>query len=165
MKRRSLHGVDCHDLYRIAQSARQTRQRAAGSLSGSPCTSMKCAGPPTVSLPACGSRSTAPPRQVAAPSASQGSSPARTSASTSQARWPARTEPPPKSLPAAIGTPAACAARTLAWATSSRSADRKSTRLNSSHSSISYAVFCLKKKKNATAVLHHTKKKNRDDQL
>src|SRR5699024_11381867 len=27
-------------------------------------------------------------------------------------------------------------------------ADRKSTRLNSSHVSISYAVFCLKKKKN-----------------
>src|SRR5689334_24479000 len=26
--------------------------------------------------------------------------------------------------------------------------DRKSTRLNSSHSSISYAVFCLKKKRN-----------------
>src|SRR5256886_14914531 len=26
--------------------------------------------------------------------------------------------------------------------------DRKSTRLNSSHSQISYAVFCLKKKKN-----------------
>src|SRR5438128_5390637 len=26
--------------------------------------------------------------------------------------------------------------------------DRKSTRLNSSHGSISYAVFCLKKKKN-----------------
>src|SRR5438309_8444654 len=32
--------------------------------------------------------------------------------------------------------------------------DRKSTRLNSSHSSISYAVFCLKKKKKK-------KKKNR----
>src|SRR2546430_4357580 len=29
----------------------------------------------------------------------------------------------------------------------SQSADRKSTRLNSSHSQISYAVFCLKKKK------------------
>src|SRR5689334_24054185 len=29
--------------------------------------------------------------------------------------------------------------------------DRKSTRLNSSHSSISYAVFCLKKKTNADA--------------
>src|SRR5688572_32368967 len=28
------------------------------------------------------------------------------------------------------------------------SPDRKSTRLNSSHSQISYAVFCLKKKKN-----------------
>src|SRR5688572_31334187 len=30
-------------------------------------------------------------------------------------------------------------------------ADRKSTRLNSSHSQISYAVFCLKKKKKKTA--------------
>src|SRR2546427_7287109 len=30
----------------------------------------------------------------------------------------------------------------------SRQQDRKSTRLNSSHSQISYAVFCLKKKKN-----------------
>src|SRR5689334_23741278 len=30
--------------------------------------------------------------------------------------------------------------------------DRKSTRLNSSHSSISYAVFCLKKKTNANVV-------------
>src|SRR2546427_4978022 len=29
--------------------------------------------------------------------------------------------------------------------------DRKSTRLNSSHSQISYAVFCLKKKKNKRA--------------
>src|SRR3712207_8877984 len=28
-----------------------------------------------------------------------------------------------------------------------RTADRKSTRLNSSHANISYAVFCLKKKK------------------
>src|SRR5207245_9079069 len=31
------------------------------------------------------------------------------------------------------------------------SADRKSTRLNSSHGSISYAVFCLKKKNNHKA--------------
>src|SRR4051794_41744027 len=30
--------------------------------------------------------------------------------------------------------------------------DRKSTRLNSSHPSISYAVFCLKKKKTSKAV-------------
>src|SRR5689334_23575237 len=35
--------------------------------------------------------------------------------------------------------------------------DRKSTRLNSSHSSISYAVFCLKKKKNNIRTYHlHT---------
>src|SRR5689334_23778904 len=33
-------------------------------------------------------------------------------------------------------------------------ADRKSTRLNSSHSSISYAVFCLKKKKQKRASVH-----------
>src|SRR5688572_16908870 len=32
------------------------------------------------------------------------------------------------------------------------SADRKSTRLNSSHSQISYAVFCLKKKKTNTHI-------------
>src|SRR5688572_32517935 len=31
--------------------------------------------------------------------------------------------------------------------------DRKSTRLNSSHSQISYAVFCLKKKKHKTTSL------------
>src|SRR2546430_12559023 len=30
-------------------------------------------------------------------------------------------------------------------------ADRKSTRLNSSHSQISYAVFCLKKKRNRSS--------------
>src|SRR5690348_17937991 len=45
------------------------------------------------------------------------------------------------------------------WCTGSRAAaalaaaslaDRKSTRLNSSHPSISYAVFCLKKKTNTT---------------
>src|SRR5258707_6622609 len=34
--------------------------------------------------------------------------------------------------------------------------DRKSTRLNSSHANISYAVFCLKKKKN-TVPLHSTR--------
>src|SRR5699024_11702524 len=34
------------------------------------------------------------------------------------------------------------------------SVDRKSTRLNSSHVSISYAVFCLKKKKNIYTVIN-----------
>src|SRR6266480_6785126 len=38
--------------------------------------------------------------------------------------------------------------------------DRKSTRLNSSHMSISYAVFCLKKKKKTNTMLLPTKKKN-----
>src|SRR2546430_7827321 len=33
--------------------------------------------------------------------------------------------------------------------------DRKSTRLNSSHSQISYAVFCLKKKKNTYTRASH----------
>src|SRR3712207_8706277 len=39
----------------------------------------------------------------------------------------------------------------LHWANASEEryiVDRKSTRLNSSHANISYAVFCLKKKKN-----------------
>src|SRR2546427_8408745 len=36
-------------------------------------------------------------------------------------------------------------------------ADRKSTRLNSSHSQISYAVFCLKKKKRKKDVTHSAK--------
>src|SRR5688572_31026776 len=40
-----------------------------------------------------------------------------------------------------------------------RSADRKSTRLNSSHSQISYAVFCLKKKKKKKKKTDKKKKK------
>src|SRR5689334_24172881 len=36
-----------------------------------------------------------------------------------------------------------------------RRLDRKSTRLNSSHSSISYAVFCLKKKKTLITYQSH----------
>src|SRR5207245_11338041 len=40
-----------------------------------------------------------------------------------------------------------------------RITDRKSTRLNSSHGSISYAVFCLKKKKKQHLHGKHTTKK------
>src|SRR2546430_10431945 len=40
------------------------------------------------------------------------------------------------------------------------SKDRKSTRLNSSHSQISYAVFCLKKKKSSEFVYEHYNKRN-----
>src|SRR2546430_9353308 len=38
-------------------------------------------------------------------------------------------------------------ARAVIWGSPVSGRDRKSTRLNSSHSQISYAVFCLKKKK------------------
>src|SRR5208282_6109057 len=41
-----------------------------------------------------------------------------------------------------------------------RPSDRKSTRLNSSHGSISYAVFCLKKKKKTGLSSLIMKKKN-----
>src|SRR3712207_8075017 len=37
-----------------------------------------------------------------------------------------------------------------------RAQDRKSTRLNSSHANISYAVFCLKKKKNKDHLIYNT---------
>src|SRR2546427_9014845 len=53
---------------------------------------------------------------------------------------------PPPDDPAAQrkGTMTLGPALLLVWG---RPSDRKSTRLNSSHSQISYAVFCLKKKK------------------
>src|SRR3712207_8016020 len=44
----------------------------------------------------------------------------------------------------ATSGPCACAAVVITGQ------DRKSTRLNSSHANISYAVFCLKKKKTST---------------
>ena len=94
-----------------AQATRHTRHKAAGSLSGSPWTRKKSAGPPSWIVPASSSPSSSPPRQVAAASASHGSRPASTSDSTSQASWLARSEPPPKSVPAAILTPAARASR------------------------------------------------------
>src|SRR5437588_8510455 len=42
-----------------------------------------------------------------------------------------------------------------------RDSDRKSTRLNSSHTVISYAVFCLKKKKKKNNKEHIEKKTNK----
>src|SRR5947207_7948173 len=49
-------------------------------------------------------------------------------------------------LPISCGWPPRRCATTSSPARSRRSRDRKSTRLNSSHTVISYAVFCLKKK-------------------
>src|SRR5688572_32160792 len=48
---------------------------------------------------------------------------------------------------AQVHGPVYAAGLMLMWACDLIVADRKSTRLNSSHSQISYAVFCLKKKK------------------
>src|SRR2546430_5188193 len=43
------------------------------------------------------------------------------------------------------------------------SLDRKSTRLNSSHSQISYAVFCLKKKKKVNLLSLHNGRRARSE--
>src|SRR5437870_10814040 len=56
----------------------------------------------------------------------------------------------PRRVPA-LRKPSALSSR--AW---TRRRDRKSTRLNSSHVAISYAVFCLKKKKKEQHI-HHQK--------
>src|SRR5204863_1913441 len=61
---------------------------------------------------------------------------------------------------AAIPRPGSCWSAgilTVGTRERARSTDRKSTRLNSSHVEISYAVFCLKKKKN--------KKYNKHEQI
>src|SRR5260221_7581067 len=50
--------------------------------------------------------------------------------------------------PAEIERALAWQERRLVFESAPLSEDRKSTRLNSSHTVISYAVFCLKKKKN-----------------
>src|SRR6267143_5914860 len=59
-----------------------------------------------------------------------------------EARWCGRASPPPR-VRVLDSTPGA---KYCAMHPSANGGDRKSTRLNSSHSSISYAVFCLKKK-------------------
>src|SRR5947208_7396709 len=63
----------------------------------------------------------------------------------------------PGGSPARVATeahdsdPFAAARGSESWAS-----DRKSTRLNSSHQIISYAVFCLKKKKKSHNLTHST---------
>src|SRR5438270_6103368 len=61
-------------------------------------------------------------------------------------RSPARRDQPPARSRERVGIPA--------FAGQGRG-DRKSTRLNSSHSQISYAVFCLKKKSHEAGRLPH----------
>src|SRR5438270_6428661 len=71
---------------------------------------------------------------------------------------------PPHTCVAARNPNATSSDATTAATTLAASRDRKSTRLNSSHSQISYAVFCLKKKnKNPDKVLHtYTPEKKSD---
>src|SRR3712207_7477883 len=59
--------------------------------------------------------------------------------------------------PAARPRPAGPAPRPLRRADRAALRDRKSTRLNSSHANISYAVFCLKKKTRRTYRLYAKK--------
>src|SRR2546427_3612814 len=59
-----------------------------------------------------------------------------------------------------IGRGAACCAPTSTRPSTTSCTDRKSTRLNSSHSQISYAVFCLKKKKKNTKKIEVKENKN-----
>src|SRR5205809_5129712 len=64
---------------------------------------------------------------------------------------------PPGAGGLAARTPCAASSTSTASseATFSPTTDRKSTRLNSSHGYISYAVFCLKKKKKQKQQLTH----------
>src|SRR6478736_8284879 len=57
-----------------------------------------------------------------------------------------------------VGTSCATSATTTGR---SGSSDRKSTRLNSSHSQISYAVFCLKQKKKKSLQPYNAKNKRK----
>src|SRR5688572_33448584 len=70
-----------------------------------------------------------------------------------------RSEPARPAALVASGTPADCGlgssrrSSVVMVIASAFGLDRKSTRLNSSHSQISYAVFCLKKKKRVINIL------------
>src|SRR5437762_8256836 len=57
---------------------------------------------------------------------------------------------------ASVPVPGPFCALILCWLLSRGVLDRKSTRLNSSHRCISYAVFCLKKKNNHNLYLTRT---------
>src|SRR3712207_6874034 len=59
-------------------------------------------------------------------------------------------QPPARQIPVINDTPVSTAGMLGKPTQSIHVRDRKSTRLNSSHANISYAVFCLKKKKNTT---------------
>src|SRR3712207_7418756 len=59
----------------------------------------------------------------------------------------------PKGCPSAIAPPFGFSLSSSGSIPHSCTQDRKSTRLNSSHANISYAVFCLKKKKKPRSII------------
>src|SRR5712664_4624379 len=67
-------------------------------------------------------------------------------------------------LPISAGGRADPLPRLLRRGRAARGRDRKSTRLNSSHDQISYAVFCLQKKKNTKEVTHYKHQTNNKQQ-
>src|SRR5207253_10337602 len=78
-----------------------------------------------------------------------------------RSRWPVTPGPPAVPLhptPAPWEGAVRACARLPIW-TTARKRDRKSTRLNSSHVAISYAVFCLKKKKKNRNILYQRPRK------
>src|SRR4051794_41591217 len=73
-----------------------------------------------------------------------------------------RSEPALERLGFPAGYPTGTSGLELAFDTR---LDRKSTRLNSSHPSISYAVFCLKKKKKKTTQTTRSQRPERPSSL
>src|SRR3712207_6977485 len=71
----------------------------------------------------------------------------RTAGSRSLVRAPSTSTPIGRRSAPATTAPRVCARLTCSSGRPAIEGDRKSTRLNSSHANISYAVFCLKKKK------------------
>src|SRR6266540_4213410 len=89
------------------------------------------------------------------------------SAHSATMAWSTASSTTPKAsstLPSTASAPTETLSKVSSEARSASWVDRKSTRLNSSHITISYAVFCLKKKKKTTIKTKIQKKKKNNTQ-